>query len=196
MTAVNLSWCPPPGDDVMVLAAGRQWDAVRVSTAVAEWAFQFLDGAEDCAAIVDPRAAWVYWLLPPHLMAAAPVEQWDRLDGYVTRLTAGPAVHYLAVPPNQRRSGPGLHWRIPRHWSGRYLARPSYLSTVLATAIAFTHGLDALPQKCPICDRSLTPDEAVSVMGRRYPTDALTRPLSVHSNCARQARLTAQEPRR
>lgn len=43
---IDTSWAPPLHDEVLLLPAGRQWDAVRTSSAVAKWAFQILDGTE------------------------------------------------------------------------------------------------------------------------------------------------------
>ncbi|MFF5721625.1 hypothetical protein [Streptomyces buecherae] len=186
---INLGWAPPVGGDVVVLPAGCEWDAVRASTAVASAAFQILDGTENCASIVDARAGWVYWLLPPGERGG--FAHWERLGQYVTLLTAGSGTHYVGVPPSHRRAGPGLHWRITGEWSGRYLAQPYYLGAVLTSAVCLAHGPGALPGQCAWCERELDPAYAVTVHGRRAAGDAAPQPLSVHPACARAARLRA-----
>ncbi len=179
----------------MLLPAGWQWDAVRTSTVIADAAFRILDGTENCAAIIDPRTGWVYWLLPPG--ALGEFAHWERLEQHVSLIAAGSGTHYVGVPPSHRRTGPGLHWRITGEWSGRYLAQPYYLGAVLTSAVVFAHGPGALPAQCGLCERELDPAYAVTVHGRRAVTDALPQPLSVHPACARAARLRAssQEPR-
>ncbi|QKW51293.1 hypothetical protein [Streptomyces buecherae] len=192
---IDLDWSPPAGGDVVLLPAGCQWDAVRTSTAIADAAFQILDGTENCAAIIDPRTGWVYWLLPPG--ALAEFAHWERLEQHVSLIAAGDGTHYVGVPPSHRRTGPGLHWRITGEWSGRYLAQPYYLGAVLTSAVVFAHGPEALPAQCELCERELEPAHAVTVHGRRGLADAAPRPLTVHPACARTARLRAssQEPR-
>ncbi|MFF5719748.1 hypothetical protein [Streptomyces buecherae] len=192
---IDLDWSPPVGGEVVLLPAGCQWDAVRTSTAIADAAFQILDGTENCAAIIDPRTGWVYWLLPPG--ALAEFAHWERLEQHVSLIAAGSGTHYVGVPPSHRRTGPGLHWRITGEWSGRYLAQPYYLGAVLTSAVVFAHGPGALPAQCGLCERELEPAHAVTVHGRRSAGHGAPQPLSVHPACARAARLRArsQEPR-
>ncbi|MFE6775295.1 hypothetical protein [Streptomyces sp. NPDC057702] len=129
--------------------AGRRWDAVRTTATVARWAFEMLDVSESCAAIIDPYAATTYWLLPAGQAAESP--HWDRLGRHVAVLGPGPGTHYVGIPSPHRRSGPGVHWRLPVGWSGRYLAQPYYLGAVLASAVRFAHGPQALTPACPVC---------------------------------------------
>ncbi|MBC3983580.1 hypothetical protein H8N01_13680 [Streptomyces sp. AC536] len=148
----------------MLLPAGCQRDAVRTSAAIADAAFQILDGTENCAAIIDPRTSSTYWLLPPGETGG--FAYWERLGQYVTLLGAGSGTHYVGVPPSHRRTGPGLHWRITGEWSGRYVAQPYYLGAVLTSAVFFAHGPGALPTPCALCERELHPKESVTLTAR------------------------------
>ncbi|MFE6778049.1 hypothetical protein [Streptomyces sp. NPDC057702] len=185
----SLAWVPPAGESLMLLRAGYQWDAVRTSTVIAEAAFEILDGTENCAAIVDARAGWVYWLVP--VGQTAGFAHWERLNRHVTTITASCGTHFVGVPPAHRHAGPGPHWRITGEWSGRYLAQPYYLGAVLTSAVFFTYGPGALPAQCALCERELEPAHAVTVHARRVPADPAPRPLRVHPACARTARVRA-----
>ncbi|MFD4999775.1 hypothetical protein [Streptomyces buecherae] len=189
---IDTSWAPPLHDEVLLLPAGCQWDAVRTASAVAKWAFQILDGTESCAAIIDERMACAYWLVPAGDTSA--YVHWERLRGHVAVLGAGPGTHYVGVPPTHHRAGPGLHWRFPADWSGRYLAHPYYLGAVLASAVRIAYGPDAVIAQCPLCERELERADAVTVSGRSGPADSTPRTLEVHPACARTARLRAHQP--
>ncbi|MBB5934605.1 hypothetical protein [Streptomyces zagrosensis] len=165
----------------MMLPAGREWDAIRTSTAVAEWALEFLDGGEDnSAAIMDPVRDCVYWLTPKGTAPRATLTSWQRLRPHVTLITGEPAEHYVGVPPAHRRFGAGLHWRIPHNWSGHYLAHPYLLASFLAPAVIHTHGPEALTLLCPLCDQEVDRATAVKITGRRHPNDPVTSQLTVH----------------
>ncbi|MBB5939369.1 hypothetical protein [Streptomyces zagrosensis] len=190
----ELNWAPPPCPDVMTLPAGRHWDAVRTSTAVADWAFGALDGVEDSAAIIDARTDTAYWLVPPQQARWAPWAQWDRLRPHATVLPTEPntGTTYVGVPPAHTRTGHGLRWRMPDTGSGRFLTHPHLLSGVLTVAILAVHGSDALPLQCQLCDNVLKREQAVTALGRRHPDDRMERPLTVHRACAQRARCTIE----
>ncbi|MBB5936613.1 hypothetical protein [Streptomyces zagrosensis] len=189
MTAPGTTWFPPPCDEVMMLPAGREWDAVRTSTAVAEWAFEFLDDSrENSAAIMDAVRGCVYWLMPKGVATRASLTSWQRLRPHVTLITGDPAEHYVGVPPSHRRFGAGLHWRIPRNWSGRYLAHPYQLAAFLAPAVIHIHGPEALTLICPVCDQEVDRATAVKITGRHHPNDPAVSQLTVHPACARTNR--------
>lgn len=131
--------------------------------------------------------ACAYWLVPAGDTSA--YVHWERLRGHVAVLGAEPGTHYVGVPPTHHRAGPGLHWRFPADWSGRYLA-----GEVLVSAVRIAHGPDALAAQCPLCERELEPTDAVTVTGCSGPADAAPRPLEVHPACARTAGLRAHQP--
>lgn len=202
MTSAGHPWFPPCGDEVVLLPAGRRWDAVRAPMDIARWAFQILDGPENCAAIVDPRLSATYWLLPAGESDELTCE--ERLRPHITTLAGGSRTHYVGVPPAHHRTSPGPHWRIPEEWTGRYLAPARFLAAALTTAVSFTRGTDgagtgpdraAPPLRCPVCEGELVRAEAVRVTGRLHPCESEARPLHIHPTCAGVARRTPEGPR-
>ncbi|GGU65023.1 hypothetical protein GCM10010211_32660 [Streptomyces albospinus] len=99
----------PNAVDCSLLAAGIDWDAVRVPRSVGECCLDLLGGS--CAAVVeDPREAALYWFI-----AAGASAGWDVAQTRPLGMT-----QYLVVPPLHRVAGPGLHWRI-RPLEGRLI---------------------------------------------------------------------------
>ncbi|MET8183339.1 hypothetical protein [Streptomyces sp. NPDC005336] len=99
---------------------------MRAPVAVGERALELLGGRTG-AVIAD--YSLVYWLVHPQ-----GADHWPRLQG-VQVLTAGSAERtYLGVPPAARKSGPGLHWRVPVG-PCRYFTYGALLYVVLARAV-------------------------------------------------------------
>ncbi|GAA4663338.1 hypothetical protein GCM10023324_12390 [Streptomyces youssoufiensis] len=184
---MTLGWAPPAGGLPELLPTGREWDAVRTSAAVATWAFNILDGRRTPAAtIIDTRNGTAIWLIPPGEAAHAPWWQWGRLQPRVTVLPSPPTgLAYVGVPAADRQAGPGLHWRVPPDWDGRYIAAPGTLAEALAPAIIAVHGPEALAMQCRVCRRAVPRADAVTALGRLTADDPYPQRLVAHRECAR-----------
>ncbi|MFD4995003.1 hypothetical protein [Streptomyces buecherae] len=189
----GMDWVPPPCEAVALLPAGRRWDAVRTSMVVARRAFEMLDVSERCAAIVDPLTAAAYWLVPAGQASVVP--QWKRLGRHVALLGPGPGTHYVGVPSALRHAGPGLHWRLPRDWSGRYLVQPQHLGAILASAVRFAHGAVALSSPCPVCEGEASRTEGAPAGDRPGPAELTACCLEANSACDHAARSPASRRR-
>ncbi|MFH8366100.1 hypothetical protein [Streptomyces sp. NPDC018031] len=98
------TWNPPHGLDVVVLPAGRWWNAVRVPAGLGERVLTLLG---DVSGPVIQDGDRMYWLVPTTMARRPPMRD----------VTVLPAEHgrtvYLGVPPAHRTAGPGLYWRVP-----------------------------------------------------------------------------------
>lgn len=83
------------------LAAGRDWDAIRVPRTLGLDALDIL-GARSGAVVDDPRQPALYWFVA---VGAAGLWEVDE----ARPLGAG---NFVAVPPPRRTQGPGPYWRI------------------------------------------------------------------------------------
>ncbi|WP_459248233.1 hypothetical protein [Streptomyces youssoufiensis] len=149
--------------------------------------------SERCAAIVDPLTAATYWLVPAGQASVVP--QWERLGRHVALLGPGPGTHYVGVPSAHRNTGPGLHWRLPVDWSGRYLAEPRHLGAILASAVRFAHGAAALSSPCPVCVGKPSRTEEASAGDRSGPAELAACCLEVDPACDHAARSPANRRR-
>ncbi|WP_186831766.1 hypothetical protein [Streptomyces sp. ISID311] len=91
----------PNAVDCSLLAAGIDWDAIRVPRSVGVSCLEIL-GHRNAAVVEDPRESALYWFI-----AAGASAGWD-----VPQTRPLGANQYLVVPPLHRLAGPGLHWRI------------------------------------------------------------------------------------
>ncbi|MGD3111392.1 hypothetical protein [Streptomyces sp. YGL11-2] len=102
---MRLVTSPPPAlptaVDCSLLAAGVDWDAVRVPRSVGVRCLAVL-GGRSAAVVEDPRESALYWFI-----AAGAAAGWD-----VAHTRPLGTTQYLVVPPLHRAAGPGLHWRI------------------------------------------------------------------------------------
>ncbi|WFB09513.1 hypothetical protein LRS74_22525 [Streptomyces sp. LX-29] len=136
-------WRPPNGPDIEPQPAGIWWDAVKVPTAIAQRTLTLL-GGDSGAVIEDSYGAVWYWLVAPGAAG----------DWTVQRVLGKGA--YVAVPPQDRRYGPGPHWRVAPTHDG-YLTEPGRLhAALLAAARAL--------KPCRRCDRLTDEPVAVAVV--------------------------------
>ncbi|MFT2018394.1 hypothetical protein ACMA1D_21520 [Streptomyces sp. 796.1] len=193
---IALGWTPPPCHHPALLPAGRQWDAIRTSLPIATRAFPYLHGAETCASIIDRRAHTAVWLIPPGQATNAPWEWWQRLSPHVAAFPLAPEpthIAYIGVPPAARRGGPGIHWRRPNGWTGRYVvADTELLARALAAAVTSVHGPDALARQCRVCRQTVPHTHAVTAIGTPNATDHRPRRLIAHRDCARGMTIEGQ----
>ncbi|MFF7652838.1 hypothetical protein ACFZCY_23960 [Streptomyces sp. NPDC007983] len=119
-------WTPPSGHELTVLPAGRWWDAVRAAEPVGERALKLL-GA-DSGAVIQDRYGPLYWLVRP-----GTADGWEVRHVRVLGLSASTA-SYLGVPPAQRTTRPGTHWRVPVG-PDRYLTDAARLRGALVAAL-------------------------------------------------------------
>ncbi|ARF59845.1 hypothetical protein B1H19_32960 [Streptomyces gilvosporeus] len=87
--------------DCSLLAAGIDWDAVRVPRSIGVCCLDIL-GGRSAAVVEDPRESALYWFIATGASAG-----WDVAQTRPLGMT-----QYLVVPPLHRVAGPGLHWRI------------------------------------------------------------------------------------
>ncbi|MFD8964963.1 DUF6415 family natural product biosynthesis protein [Streptomyces sp. NPDC059568] len=122
-------WAPPTGTAVVLVAAGRYWDAVRVRTNVGERVIKRL-GGNGGAVIQDMYGAALYWLVAPGTtdMWALPPEQVVPLG--VATFVAVPPAHFT---DRSRR----LRWAVPLT-ATRYLTDAELLHGALAAEISAT----------------------------------------------------------
>ncbi|MFE1958908.1 DUF6415 family natural product biosynthesis protein [Streptomyces sp. NPDC059479] len=123
------AWAPPAGTAVVLVAAGRYWDAVRVRTDVGERVIKRL-GNNSGAVIQDSYGAALYWLVAP-----GTADAWDLPSEQVVPLGAAT---FVAVPPahftdTSRR----IRWAVPLT-AERYLTDAELLHDALAAEIAVT----------------------------------------------------------
>ncbi|MCX4974201.1 hypothetical protein [Streptomyces sp. NBC_00620] len=84
-----------------MVAAGAEWDAIKVSQTFALQALQRL--AEPGAVLVDPGGAVIYFFVAPGSTAG-----WE-----VPQTTALSETAYVVLPPDGRENPPGPYWLIP-----------------------------------------------------------------------------------
>ncbi|MYZ40047.1 MULTISPECIES: DUF6415 family natural product biosynthesis protein [unclassified Streptomyces] len=123
------AWTPPTGTSVVLVAAGRYWDAVRVRTNVGERVIKRLGGSSG-AVIQDSYGSALYWFVAP-----GSTDMWALPSKQVVPL--GVAT-FVAVPPahftdRSRR----IRWAVPLT-ARRYLTEAELLHDALATEIAAT----------------------------------------------------------
>ncbi|MFD8967047.1 DUF6415 family natural product biosynthesis protein [Streptomyces sp. NPDC059568] len=123
------AWAPPVGTAVVLVGAGRYWDAVRVRTDVGERVIRRL-GGNSGAVIQDMYGSALYWLVAP-----GTADAWDLPSEQVVPL--GVAT-FVAVPPahftdTSRR----IRWAVPLT-ATRYLTGAELLHGALAAEIAVT----------------------------------------------------------
>ncbi|MET7763879.1 hypothetical protein ABZS71_18335 [Streptomyces sp. NPDC005393] len=125
MPTKALPWTPPNIDSVRSLPAGLWWDAVRVPRALGEHALRLVGDATG-AVIDDPLDKRLCWLIEP-----GAADQWDM--SWLTGVELYGRTTFVYVPPADRTSGPGVHWRLPLRYD-RYLTEPAFLLSVLQMA--------------------------------------------------------------
>ena len=129
---------PAPGvttiDDCALLPAGKDWDAIRVTEAVALRAMAIL-GARSGAVIEDPRSRLFYWFVQVGTAAT-----WDLPE------TRGLGTHrHVGVPPDGKVDGPGPRWRITPG-DGRLMTDGGPLRAALEDALTQEHGDEPVPE--------------------------------------------------
>ncbi|MFE6779984.1 hypothetical protein [Streptomyces sp. NPDC057676] len=113
---------------------------------------------------------------------------------HVAVLPTPPAgLAYVGVPPADRQAGPGIHWRVPPHWTGRYVTDADRLAEVLAPAATAVHGPTALALQCRICWDTVPRAHAVTAHGRLTAADRYPRRLTAHRACARHMVIDEEE---
>lgn len=88
-------------DDCALVAAGEDWDAIRVSDAVGNRTLAIL-GPRSGAVIEDPRGRVFYWFVPVGTAAAWSVSGTRALGHHC----------HVSVPPARKVAGYGPRWRI------------------------------------------------------------------------------------
>ncbi|GAA0900173.1 MULTISPECIES: hypothetical protein [Streptomyces violaceusniger group] len=131
MTTNTEQWTPPTGSQAAALPTGTWWDAVRVPENIGEHALGVL-GARSGAVIKD-RCNTLYWLIAPGSAAT-----WNLYRVHVLGAVEGVAT-YLGVPPVDRLTPPGSHWRVPFTRDG-YLTDPRLLYKALIRALLSAAG--------------------------------------------------------
>ena len=126
-----LPWTPPNTESVRSLPAGLWWDAVRTPRALGEHALRLLGDATG-AVIDDPLDKRLCWLIQP-----GAADQWDL--GWLAGVELYGETTFVYVPPADRTSGHGVHWRVPLA-PGQYLTEPAYLLSVLHMATQAVQG--------------------------------------------------------
>lgn len=124
--------------DVALLPAGPQWDAVKVpsllihrvaGTEAPRQVYEALSGLALSGPIfVDPYQGIYYMLVPSGTAISWNVPDVDCIGNPSSQ-------HYLGVPHPSRLSRPGLHWIVPPDGSGQ-LVNPDTLQTVLMAVAA------------------------------------------------------------
>ncbi|WP_260867439.1 hypothetical protein [Streptomyces sp. SAJ15] len=132
MTLRTAPWNPPSRGDIEAQPAGDRWDGVRVPSLIGERALTLL-GADSGAIIADSSGAVWYWLVAPGAAS----------DWTLCRVLSSGS--YVAVPPADRRSGFGPHWRVAPA-PGRCLTDPDRLHAALLAA-------SRAVKPCQRCDR-------------------------------------------
>ncbi|MEU9121006.1 hypothetical protein AB0C96_14290 [Streptomyces sp. NPDC048506] len=118
--------------DCVLLAAGVEWDAIRVPRGVGLCCLDIL-GSRSAAVVEDPRESALYWFVAEGASAG-----WEVALTRPLGLT-----QYLVVPPLHRVHGPGLHWRI-RPVEGRLITDVRALRAAVEEALGPPHVLGAL----------------------------------------------------
>lgn len=116
----------PGAVDCSLLAAGVDWDAVRIPRSVGVGCLAIL-GDHSAAVVEDPRESALYWFIGLGESAG-----WD-----VARTRPLGVRQYLVVPPLHRVHGPGLHWRI-RPVEGRLITDARALRMAVEYALLGT----------------------------------------------------------
>ena len=95
-------WRPPTGTSVLLLPAGRWWDAVKAPHRVGEFALKLL--AYDTGGVIeDSYGGHLYWL----------VRTGSAADWRLPHVTVLSTACYVAVPPAHRTEGFGVRWLVP-----------------------------------------------------------------------------------
>ncbi|MER7790096.1 hypothetical protein [Streptomyces sp. NPDC097640] len=82
--------------------------------------------------IENPFDGVLYWLIQP-----CAASSWDT--SLLPSVEVWGSTAYIEVPPTDRTTGPGVHWRVPlRH--GRYLTDPTALLAALKIATSAALG--------------------------------------------------------
>jgi len=103
---------------VALLPLGRIWDAVKTEAGHGERALS----AGACGPVVADPAGWLFFLVPP-----GTAETWVPVPG--TECLGRTA--YLTIPAPQRRSAPGVYWRVLPDGRGT-LVDPQHLRAALS----------------------------------------------------------------
>lgn len=114
-------WWDSSPDGIAIMALGRIFDVVELTTAVA--AKVLGDASLDGPAIRDDTSGRVYVLVPPGTSTT-----WDQ-----TLAICLGALHYLRIPAVTRRTQPGPYWLTPPNGSG-HLSNPAALASALIAA--------------------------------------------------------------
>ncbi|MGP3950007.1 hypothetical protein [Streptomyces sp. 7N604] len=159
MTVSNApGWVDPHGLDVRTLPAGRWWDAVRVPIGTGVRALTYL-GDETGPVIKDGYGGILYWLIRP-----GSADHWQLRQVQV--LGSG---WHVAVPPQHRTYGPGLHWRVPPSRE-EHRTRPELLHCALSAALDDASERRPLARVCCRCERTTEAPVLVRVVASRSGT--------------------------
>ncbi|TQK42416.1 hypothetical protein FBY35_3820 [Streptomyces sp. SLBN-118] len=135
-------WVQLCGREVQALPAGQWWDAVRVPLSLGVRALEYL-GDDVRAVIKDDYGSMLCWLIRP-----GSADHWQSPQVQVL----GQNCH-MAVPPQHRTFGPGLHWHVPPTRE-QYWTSTKRLHSALHTALAATTLPRSLARNCCRCERS------------------------------------------
>ncbi|WP_217189444.1 hypothetical protein [Streptomyces buecherae] len=124
------SWAPPPGDDVSLLPAGRQWAMVCAPTALGEWVTTY-----GCSGAMIAGPAGSAWLIPPEDTSG-----WRRMHQPIARHVDVIARGHALVPHAGRTRGPGPHWVHPPGIPHGWLTAVPLLYSDLAIAAELHYG--------------------------------------------------------
>ncbi|MFF3689482.1 hypothetical protein [Streptomyces sp. NPDC002187] len=128
--------------EVQALPAGQWWDAVRVPLSLGVRALEYL-GGDARAVIKDDYGSILYWLI-----RKGSADHWQLPQVQVL----GQNCH-VAIPPQHRTSGPGLHWHVLATREG-YWTSTERLHSALHSALAATTLSRPLALNCCRCERS------------------------------------------
>lgn len=112
-----------PLGDCELVAAGKEWDAIRVPEQVGVRALEILGGRSG-AVIEDPRGRVFYWFVPTGTAAEWSVAGTRALGDHC----------HVSVPPDRKVAGYGPRWRITPG-DGRMLTRSAPLRAAIEDAI-------------------------------------------------------------
>ncbi|MFD8965954.1 DUF6415 family natural product biosynthesis protein [Streptomyces sp. NPDC059568] len=120
------AWAPPAGTAVVLVGAGRYWDAVRVRTDVGERVIRRL-GGNSGAVIQDMYGAALYWLVAP-----GTADKWALPSEQVVPL--GVATFVVVPPAHFTDTSRRIRWAVPLT-ATRYLTDAELLHGALAAEV-------------------------------------------------------------
>lgn len=153
----------PGFDHTRIAAAGRKWDAVRVSRFLGLQALHLLQGREGAVVMASGRT--MYFFVPPG----------STTDWEVPQSTALGETNHVVLPPRGKEKPPGPYWlSSPHHmqWTDTDMLRKA-LTNVLKLNRPAAPDLDRLKLdqirgwSCALCGTRLISDRSLGLFTGR-----------------------------